>query len=132
MSISYKTKWQEADQQVSKLSADNVRLRNENNMMRDEIHRLNGLLADTPEVRRAWAHSQAVEVVGLAGIARHMRVARLTPQQWVQRGLLPPQDFPGAAGEPIWRVGTIIDKFVRPTRRVWYDDPDDEALSPAA
>jgi hypothetical protein len=129
--ISYKTKWQEADQQLTKLQADNARLRTEIGMMKDEIVRLNGLLADTPEVRHAVARRREDGIVGLAGIARHMRVARLTPQQWVQRGLLPPQDFPGMAGEPIWRVSTIIDKFVTPTRRVWYDEPDEE-LSPAA
>lgn len=131
MGISYKEKWQEADQHNAKLQADNAKLRGEVDMMKDEIVRLNRLLEADPEVRRIKAQADAVAVVGLAGIARHMKVARLTPQQWVQRRLLPPPDFPDAAGEPIWLVSTIKEKFVIPTRRVWYDDPDEE-LSPAA
>lgn len=131
MAPSYKTKWQEADEQATKLQVTNARLRKENEMMRDEITRLNALLDDTPEAKQARASRRAASIVGLAGIAYHMRVARLTPQQWVQRGLLPPPDFPDVAGEPIWRVQTIIDQFVTPSRRVWYDDPESE-LSPAA
>jgi hypothetical protein len=131
MAISYKTKWQEADQQLIKAWAENARLRGETAAMRGEIARLNALLEADPQVRHAKAAAEAVQIVGLAGIARHMRVARLTPQQWVQRKLLPPPDFPDIAGEPIWLVSTIKEKFVNPTRRVWYDDPDEE-LSPAA
>jgi hypothetical protein len=131
MRISYKEKWQEADQHNSKLQADNAKLRSEAEAMKGEIARLNRLLEAAPEVRAAKAQAEAVAIVGLAGIARHMKVARLTPQQWVQRKLLPPPDFPDIAGEPIWKVSTIKEKFVIPTRRVWYDDPDEE-LSPAA
>lgn len=131
MGISYKEKWQEADQHNAKLQADNTKLRGDVEAMKDEIARLTRLLEADPEVRRAKAEADAVAIVGLAGIARHMRVARLTPQQWVQRKLLPPPDFPDIAGEPIWLVSTIKEKFANPTRRVWYDDPDEE-LSPAA
>lgn len=131
MATSYKTKWQEADKQATRLQASNARLRQEAEMMKEEIVRLNALLDDTPEAKHARAHRRAVSIVGLAGIAYHMRVARLTPQQWVQRNLLPPPDFPLVAGEPIWLVSTIIDQFVTPTRRVWYDEPE-SALSPAA
>lgn len=130
MAISYKTKWQEADAQIGKLKAENNRLRDDVDTMRDEIIWLNQLLEAAPEVRAARAQVEAVQVVGLAGIAKHMRVARHTPQQWVQRRLLPPPDFPDIAGEPIWRVTTLKEKFAVPTRRVWYDNPDDE-LSPA-
>lgn len=70
-------------------------------------------------------------VVDLAGIARHMRVERFTPQQWKQRGHLPPVDFPEIK-EPLWYASTIIEHFVVPSRRVWYDDPDaEETLSRA-
>ncbi len=77
------------------------------------------------------------EVVDLAGIARHMRVERFTPQQWRQRGLLPPVDFPEIS-EPLWYVSTLKKHFVIPTRRIWYDNPEapEEAfpaeVSPAA
>lgn len=131
MAISYKTKWQEAEKQIGKLKAENTRLRDDVDTMKDEIIRLNQVLEAAPEVRAAKAQAQAVAVVGLAGIAKHMRVARHTPQQWVQRKLLPPPDFPDIAGEPIWLVTTLKEKFAIPTRRVWYDDPDEE-LSPAA
>lgn len=68
------------------------------------------------------------QVVDLAGIARHMKVDRLTPQQWRQRGLLPPVDFPEIK-EPLWYVSTIKEKFIADSRvpRVWYDDPGDAA-----
>lgn len=65
------------------------------------------------------------KVVDLAGIARHMRVDRYTPQQWKQRGHLPPVDFPDIR-EPLWYASTIRDQFCVPTRRVWYDNPDAE------
>lgn len=70
-------------------------------------------------------------VVDLAGIARHMKVERFTPQQWKQRGHLPPVDFPEIK-EPLWYASTIIEHFVKPSRRVWYDNTDEEeALSRA-
>jgi hypothetical protein len=63
------------------------------------------------------------DIVDLAGIARHMRVERFTPQQWRQRDLLPPVDFPKLT-EPLWYVSTLKAQFVNPTRRIWYDNPD--------
>lgn len=75
------------------------------------------------------------EVVDLAGIARHMRVGRLTPQQWRQREHLnfPPVDFPDIK-EPLWYASTIK-AWAREKRRIWYDSPDFEPgdeVSPAA
>jgi len=128
-SISYKAKWQEANDNLSRIAAENERLRNETAMMKDEIIRLNALLDGDPHARQIRAQQQAEQIVDLAGIARHMRVERTTPQQWRQRKLLPPVDYPDIA-EPLWRVSTLLEKFVRPTRRIWYDEP--EALSPAA
>jgi hypothetical protein len=69
--------------------------------------------------------------VDLAGIARHMHVERFTPQQWKQRDHLPPVDFPEIR-EPLWYASTIRERFVIPTRRVWYDVPAEMDLSPAA
>jgi hypothetical protein len=70
------------------------------------------------------------QIVDLAGIARHMKVERFTPQQWKQRGHLPPVDFP-EINEPLWYASTIRREFADRTQRVWYDNPDEE-LSPAA
>jgi hypothetical protein len=129
MSVSYKTKWQEANDNLSTLAAENDRLRSDVAMMKAEIIRLNALLDGDSKARQLRAQQQAEQIVDLAGIARHMRVERTTPQQWRQRKLLPPVDYPEIA-EPLWRVTTLLDQFVRPTRRIWYDDP--EGLSPAA
>jgi hypothetical protein len=87
-----------------------------------------------PNYRKLWQEANAElertrEIVDLAGIARHMRVARYTPQQWKQRGHLPPVDFPEIA-EPLWYVSTIKKGFVEPSGRIWWDNPDE--LSPAA
>lgn len=73
------------------------------------------------------------EVVDLAGIARHMRVERFTPQQWKQRGHLPPVDFPHIR-EPLWYVSTIKEQFINKgtARRIWYDNPDEVEASTAA
>jgi len=74
------------------------------------------------------------KIVDLAGIARHMRVERFTPQQWSQRGHLPPVDFPEIK-EPLWYASTIRDQFAIPTRRVWHVNPPadgEEDLSPEA
>lgn len=74
-------------------------------------------------------------VVDLAGIARHMHVARLTPQQWQQRDLLPPVDFPQISGVPLWYAATIREQFAQATGRHWCDRPDTCAiarLTPAA
>lgn len=70
---------------------------------------------------------RTAQVVDLAGIARHMRVERYTPQQWKMRKLLPPVDFP-AIREPLWYASSIIEKFARPTRRIWYTDEDLAAI----
>lgn len=70
------------------------------------------------------------QVVDLAGIARHMRVDRYTPQQWRQRGHLPPVDFPEIK-EPLWYASTVIEQFAKPSRRIWYASGEAE-LSPAA
>jgi hypothetical protein len=127
MGVSYKTRWQEADKQVQQLQTEAAKLRDEHAAMKDEVIRLNALLAAAldPEVRKAMALRRAEQIVDLAGIARHMRVERFTPQQWRQRKLLPPVDFP-KIDEPLWYVTTLLEKFVHPTRRIWYDD---EALS---
>lgn len=94
-----------------------------------------------PNYKHLWQEANAElertrQIVDLAGIARHMRVARYTPQQWKQRGHLPPVDFPEIS-EPLWYASTIIKHFVEPTERIWWDNPDeadiqDEELSPAA
>lgn len=113
---SYKTMWQEATREAERL--------------RDEVARLRALVAASPD-ENARELERTRQIVDLAGIARHMRVERFTPQQWKQRGHLPPVDFPEIA-EPLWYVSTLKEKFVYPTRRVWYDDVPAEELSPAA
>lgn len=112
---SYKPKWQEAIQEIERL--------------RSEVDRLEGIIAASPDaILRELERTR--EIVDLAGIARHMRVERFTPQQWKQRDLLPPVDFPQIR-EPLWYVSTIKRDFIVPTRRVWHDHPEQE-LSPAA
>ena len=115
MATSYKKLWQEADREARRLS--------------DEVERLQALIAASPDENMREVE-RIRQVVDLAGIARHMRVERFTPQQWSQRGLLPPVDFPSIR-EPLWYVSTLKDKFVIPSRRLWHDVPSDE-LSPAA
>lgn len=80
------------------------------------------------EIKRLRAQQ---DIVDLAGIARHMKVERFTPQQWRQRGLLPPVDFPHIK-EPLWYVDTIRE-FAATSRppRVWYDNPDEIERSTA-
>lgn len=121
MAISYKTLWQEARQENAKLQTKIDNLRRDIDEMAAAI--TNGRTEQGP----------TRQIVDLAGIARHMRVKRWTPQQWQQRGLLPPVDFPEIK-EPLWFVTTIKEQFVIPTRRVWHDNPSDavEPLSPAA
>lgn len=116
MAISYKTLYQEAQQQVKELT--------------DELRRLrNAVAADPDERLRELARTG--EVVDLAGIARHMHVDRFTPQQWRQRYrdpqehdgvVFPPVDFPEIK-EPLWYASTIRDGFARPTRRLWCETP---------
>lgn len=107
MTISYKTLWQEAREEIDHLN--------------EEIDRLNALIAGSPD-----EHLREVErtrrIVDLAGIAQHMHVERFTPQQWRQRKMLPPVDFPEIK-EPLWYLTTIRDGFARPTRRLWCDNP---------
>lgn len=112
MTPSYKTLWQEASDEVTALKA--------------EVARLQALIASSPdETLRELERTRVV--VDLAGISRHMRVSRYTPQQWSQRGHLPPVDFPEIK-EPLWYASSIIAGFVKPTRRVWYDHPERELL----
>lgn len=65
----------------------------------------------------------STQIVDLAGIAWHMHVERFTPQQWQQRELLPPVDFPEIKGVPLWYAATIKSKFAEPTGRLWCDNP---------
>jgi hypothetical protein len=112
---SYKTLWQEARQEIERLDSEIERLRAALNASPDDNLR---------ELERTR------QIVDLAGIARHMRVERFTPQQWKQRGHLPPVDFPEIK-EPLWYASTIREHFADRTRRVWYDNPE-SGLSPAA
>jgi hypothetical protein len=122
MATSYKTMWQEANQEVERLKSEIQQLRQSH---RAETEKLYSYI----ESHRSDL-AQTRQIVDLAGIARHMRVERFTPQQWKQRDLLPPVDFPEIR-EPLWYASTIRDGFVVPTGRVWYDHPEQE-LSPAA
>ena len=115
MATSYKTLWQEEKREAERL--------------RREVDRLKALIATGPDdLLREVERTR--QIVDLAGIARHMGVERFTPQQWKQRGLLPPVDHPDIR-EPLWYVSTIINDFIIPTRRVWHEVPPQE-LSPAA
>lgn len=112
---SYKALYQEATQQIDRLRA--------------EVSRLTVAIATgTDDNLRELERIRLV--VDLAGIARHMRVERYTPQQWKQRGHLPPVDFPEIK-EPLWYASSIKQHFADRTQRIWYDHPDGE-LSPAA
>jgi hypothetical protein len=113
---SYKSMWQEANKEIER--------------WKGEAERLRGLIESSPD-EHLRELERTREVVDLAGIARHMRVERFTPQQWKQRGLLPPVDFPEIK-EPLWYVTTIKRDFIIPTRRVWYDHVPAEELSPVA
>lgn len=119
---SYKTMWQEASQEIN-------RLKNEINRLKNEVQRLRAAVEASPDDNLRELE-RTRQIVDLAGIARHMRVERFTPQQWKQRDHLPPVDFPEIK-EPLWYASTIKDGFVIPTGRVWHDHPDAE-LSPAA
>ncbi len=119
MTVSYKTRWQEAQKEARALQA--------------EINRLRALIAAGPDdTLRELARIK--DVVDLAGIARHMRVERYTPQQWRQRykDAFPPVDFPDIK-EPLWYASTIRDQFAIPSRRIWWDAPGEvEELSSVA
>lgn len=112
---SYKTMWQEASQEIERLKG--------------EVQRLRTALAASPDDNLRELE-RTRQIVDLAGIARHMRVERFTPQQWKQRGHLPEVDFPEIK-EPLWYASTIREHFAERTQRVWYDHPESE-LSPAA
>lgn len=118
MAISYKEKWQEANREIETLKARIKKQQRRN----DELAA--ALMNQRPEPG---------QIVDLVGIARHMRVdPRYTPQQWRQRDLLPPVDFPEIP-YPLWYASTIKEQFATPTGRIWYDTPyEDEELSPAA
>lgn len=107
MATSYKPLYQEARTEIETLNA--------------ELNRLRTVIAASPD-----EHLRELErirqVVDLAGIARHMHVERFTPQQWKQRGLLPPVDFPEIR-EPLWYAMTIREKFADPSRRLWCETP---------
>jgi len=122
MATSYKPMWQEACQEIQ-------RLRDEVDRLTGEVQRLNDAITASPDENLRELERTRL-IVDLAGIARHMRVERFTPQQWKQRDHLPPVDFPEIR-EPLWYASTIIAGFATPTRRVWYDQPGQE-LSPVA
>lgn len=105
---SYKTMWQEARAEIDRLSS--------------EVQRLRTAIAASPDDNLRELERTRL-IVDLAGIARHMRVERFTPQQWGQRNLLPDVDFPYIK-EPLWYASTIRDQFAIPTRRVWYDQAE--------
>lgn len=126
MAISYKTQWQEATKETETLRAK----------VEEQRRQINKLAAALTSLRKSGTDTR--QIVDLAGIARHMRVERFTPQQWKQRNHLPPVDFPEIS-EPLWYVSTLMDKFVIPTGRIWYDHPgealpdaQDTSLYPAA
>lgn len=124
---SYKQLWQEAKTEIERLRTENQRLRRKH---RQEMDRVYAVLTS----KRNDSFDVTPQLVDLAGIARHMKVARFTPQQWVQRGLLPPPDFPELS-EPVWLASTIKYGFAADTGRQWYDTlPEEEPgeLSPAA
>jgi hypothetical protein len=112
---SYKKMYEEARGEVEALTAEVTRLRA-------------AITAGPDENLRELERTR--KIVDLAGIARHMRVERFTPQQWKQRGHLPPVDFPEIK-EPLWYASTIRDHFAARTQRVWHEHPETE-LSPAA
>lgn len=125
MATSYKSLWQEAQE-------ENTRLLTRITNLRRTIDELSAAL-----LARRSERGEARQIVDLAGIARHMGVERFTPQQWKQRGVLPPVDFPEIA-EPLWYASTIKDAFANdPYGRAWNDSPrgepaPEEALPPAA
>ncbi len=117
----YKQLYTEAQEEIARLRTEVTRLQALVNLHPDEA---------TRELERIRV------VVDLAGIAAHMRVERYTPQQWRQRGHLPPVDFPHIK-EPLWYASTIRDRFAVPTKRIWYaeriePEEDTEELSSVA
>lgn len=106
MAISYKPLYEEAQQQIATLT--------------EELEQLRLILATSAD-ENLRELQRTKTVVDLAGIARYMRVDRFTPQQWKQRDHLPPVDFPHIR-EPLWYATTIVEKFVTPTRRTWFDN----------
>lgn len=125
MATSYKSLWQEAQEEIARLHVKIANLRRSN----DDLSA--ALLAQKTE------RTEIPQIVDLAGVARHMGVGRFTPQQWKRRDILPPVDFPEIA-EPLWMAATIRDAFANdPYGRAWNDSPrgepaPEEALPPAA
>lgn len=119
MATSYKTLYQEAKQEIERLNGKIDGLKHLNDELSAAIMNTRSEQKFTPQI------------VDLAGIARHMRVERFTPQQWKQRGHLPPVDYPEIK-EPLWLVSTIKTHFILPTGRIWWDTPAEQELSPAA
>lgn len=115
----YKKMWQEA---VAEIERQKTTISN--------LHRDIEKLAAAVMNGRA-ERGQTRQIVDLAGVARHMGVERYTPQQWKQRGLMPPVDFPEIK-EPLWYASTIKDHFAGQRGRLWLDSPLGEELSPAA
>ena len=114
MAPSYKPLLQEAQQKIERLDEETAWLKKENERLRAALD------ASPGDIRRELERTRLI--VDLAGIARHMLVDRFTPQQWKQRGHLPPVDFPDIS-EPLWYVSTLKEKFAIPTRRIWHDNP---------
>lgn len=56
------------------------------------------------------------ELIDLGGIAELLGLSPTTPQQWRQRGQLPPPDEPKFADKPLWRRSTI-EKWAQDTGR---------------
>jgi hypothetical protein len=69
-----------------------------------------------PEVER-------IELLDLSAIAERCGVSKFTPQQWRQRDVLPPVDFP-EVDVPLWRVSTIR-RWARDTDRDFRSSPKD-------
>lgn len=61
--------------------------------------------------------------VGLAEIATRLRVQRATVDQWRQRDVLPPPDYPSVGGRPAWEWQTIRE-WGRQTGRIQNFDPE--------
>ena len=118
MAISYKTLYQEARTEIETLYQE---ARTEIETLNQEVARLRAAIDASPD-ENLRERERTRSIVDLAGIARHMHVERFTPQQWKQRDLLPPVDFPDIR-EPIWYASTIRDGFAAVTRRLWCETP---------
>lgn len=135
MATSYKALWQEVCAENERLKETAARQRAAIKNLRLNLRLLNDRLGAAVADARTVTHD-APMILDLPGIAWHLGVKRYTPQQWKQRGILPPVDFPEIK-EPLW-LGATIKQFAKRTGRPWYeagapiDSDDDEGLSPAA